>query len=486
MILRRFYEDKLAQASFLIGCGATGEAAVIDPNRDVDQYLQAAAAEKLCVTAVTETHIHADFVSGSRELAHRAGARLFLSDEGDAEWKYGFAGDPNVTLVRDGNVIRIGRIRLDVLATPGHTPEHVTFILTDEPASDQPLGAFTGDFIFVGDVGRPDLLERAASYVGTMEKGARVLFRSLARFKETLPDHLLLWPSHGAGSACGKSLGGVPVSTLAYEKLVNWGLRCGDEERFVADVLAGQPEPPVYFKEMKRINKLGPPTLGAFRLPERLQAEAVLDLLDRGETVVDRRRWEDVARGYIPGVLNIPGGRAFTNWAGWLLAYDRPVYLLSETEAGVREAVRDLALIGLDDVRGWFDAGALGAYESKRGGLERVEQIEPAAAAARLTRGEVAVLDVRGMNEYLAGHIPTVQHIPLGSLAQRAAEVPRDKMVVVHCAAGARSPIAVSLLRKLGVKNVINMPGGFDEYSRSGLPVARTAVSETGPVSPPS
>ena len=201
MILKRFYDEPLAQASFLLGDTVTHEAIVIDPQRDVDVYIQAAAAEKLRIVAVTETHIHADYLSGTRELAQRAGARAYLSDEGDADWKYAWAGEPNVTLVRTGSAIRAGRVRLDVLATPGHTPEHVSFRLTDEAASSEPIGVFTGDFVFVGDVGRPDLLERAANMVGTMEKGAHTLFGALASFRRTEcgPSHALARARRGLG-----------------------------------------------------------------------------------------------------------------------------------------------------------------------------------------------------------------------------------------------------------------------------------------------
>ncbi|HLL45111.1 MAG TPA: MBL fold metallo-hydrolase, partial [Longimicrobiaceae bacterium] len=229
MILRRLYDDKLAQASYLVGCAATGEALVVDPNRDVEQYVEAARGEGLRVMHVTETHIHADFVSGSRELARRSGAQLFLSGEGGEDWRYAFAEEAGATLLRDGDSFRVGNVRVEVLHTPGHTPEHLAFVVTDTAGADRPMGVLSGDFVFVGDVGRPDLLERAARHEGTMEAGARTLFRSLQRFKALLPDWVQLWPGHGAGSACGKALGAVPQSTLGYEKLFNWGLAAADE-----------------------------------------------------------------------------------------------------------------------------------------------------------------------------------------------------------------------------------------------------------------
>jgi hydroxyacylglutathione hydrolase len=470
MILKRFYEESLAQASFLVGCARTGEAVVIDANRDVDQYIQAAAAEDLRITAVTETHIHADYVSGSRELAERTGATLYLSDEGDAQWKYAFAEQPNVRLVRHGDAIRVGNVRLDVMRTPGHTPEHIAFVLTDEPASREPLGVFTGDFVFVGDVGRPDLLERAANFTGTMERGARTLFHALQEFRR-LPDRLLLWPAHGSGSACGKSLGGVPVSTIGYEKLANWGLRVDEEETFVTEVLAGQPEPPAYFKDMKRINKEGPPALGGFVMPPSMTGQQLASLLNGGALVVDIRGPRQRATGLVQGAITIPLSKSFATWVGSVLPFGEPVYLLGDSEDDVAAAVRQLAFIGFDAVPGWFGVEALQDYEQISGvTLEQPAQISPRDAATRFERGEVTMLDVRGQREYEGGHVPGVWHIPLGSLPRRLHELPAGP-VVVHCAAGARSAIAASLLRKAGRRDVLDMRGGFQAWADAGLSV---------------
>ena len=261
MFFKRFYDDSLAQASYMIGCQRTGEALVVDPNRDVAQYIDAARNENLRITQVTETHIHADFVSGARELAAQTGAQLLLSAEGGADWQYAYAADAGARLLRDGDTFTIGNILVEVLHTPGHTPEHLSFLVTDGPASREPWGILTGDFVFVGDVGRPDLLERAAGHANTMEAAGRALFRSLARFL-ALPDHVQVWPGHGAGSACGKALGAVASSTVGYEKLSNWALATMTEDEFVQSVLEGQPEPPLYFAQMKRINKTGPANIG--------------------------------------------------------------------------------------------------------------------------------------------------------------------------------------------------------------------------------
>src|SRR6185369_6518520 len=285
-ILKRFYDENLAQASYLIGCSVTGNAIVIDPNRDVDQYIEAARDERLRITHVAETHIHADFVSGSRELAARTGATIYLSAEGGTDWQYGFRNDANVQLVHDGDRIKVGNVQIQVAHTPGHTPEHITFFITDGAAADRPIAAVTGDFVFVGDVGRPDLLERAANVKGTMIDGARQLFKSLQAFKQQ-PDYLQIWPGHGAGSACGKGLSSIPHSTVGYERKFNWAFSMESESEFVDAVLAGQPEPPRYFGEMKRINRAGPRPLGGVPLPPELAPEELEGLLLKKALVID-------------------------------------------------------------------------------------------------------------------------------------------------------------------------------------------------------
>jgi hydroxyacylglutathione hydrolase len=269
MLLRYFYDQRLAQASYMVGCAVKGEALVIDPARDIAPYLQAADSAGVRIAQVTETHIHADYVSGSRELAAHTGAHLYLSAEGGPDWQYAFAGQLPTTLLRDGDVWPVGNVRIKALHTPGHTPEHLCFLITDTAAADQPMGLFTGDFIFVGDVGRPDLLEEAAGMADTKIPGARQLFHSLQRIR-TMPGYLQIWPGHGAGSACGKALGAVPSTTLGYELLFNPAFQQTDEDSFVAWLLDGQPEAPRYFGQMKRVNKAGPALLADLRPPARL------------------------------------------------------------------------------------------------------------------------------------------------------------------------------------------------------------------------
>ncbi len=477
MLLRRFYDTRLAQASYLVGCQSTGQALVVDPNRDSEQYLTAARAEGLSITHVTETHIHADFLSGSRQLARRAGATLYLSDEGGPDWRYGFAKDDGATLLKDSDRVMVGNIRFEALHTPGHTPEHLSFLVTDGKATDRPMGAFTGDFIFVGDVGRPDLLERAAGLAGTMESAARQLYRSLQAFKQR-PDYLQLWPAHGAGSACGKALGAVPSSTLGYERFANWALKVESEDEFVARVLSGQPEPPRYFAQMKRLNRDGPPVLERWPEPARLPAARLAEVLRAGGVVVDLRRTADHARAHVPGTLNVPWSTSFTSYAGQVLPYDRPLYLVAGDAGGgpvVAEAVQALGMIGLDRVEGVFGSEAL-----EGAALEATEQVAAELVAPRLARGEVVVVDVRARTEWDEGHLPGARHLALAALAERMDELPRDADLVLHCETGSRSAVAASLLRAHGLARVANLAGGITAWKRAGLPVETESPAGAG------
>jgi hydroxyacylglutathione hydrolase len=469
MFVKRFFEPKLAQASYMIGCMAAGEALVIDPNRDVEPYVKAAEAEGARITHITETHIHADYLSGSRELAARTGATLHLSDEGDADWKYQFAGDPRTVLVKNGDRFTFGNIAIDVVHTPGHTPEHISFLITDGAAANEPIACATGDFIFVGDVGRPDLLERAANFAGTMETSARTLYASLRRFASH-PDWLQIWPGHGAGSACGKGISAIPHSTLGYEKRFNWAFQVGSEAEFVARVLAGQPEPPKYFATMKRLNKEGPRILGGFTRPPQQDATRLPGLLADGAIVVDTRRAADFAVGHAPGTINIPLNASFTTWAGWVLPYTSDCYLLIDKKDSIDVAVRDLAMIGLDRVAGYLDAAALDAWGASGRPFGTIPQIQPADLAESLRHGGVTLVDVRNATEWQGGHIDGARHVPLGYLTDRSGELPKETAVVLQCQSGARSAIGASLLRQRGFDRVINLTGGISAWIKDGLP----------------
>ncbi|HET7564359.1 MAG TPA: rhodanese-like domain-containing protein [Gemmatimonadaceae bacterium] len=476
MFLTRFYNEQLAQASYMVGCPASGEALVIDPTRDAEQYIAHAAAEGLRITHVTETHIHADFVSGSVELAERTGAQLYLSDAGNEEWKYAFAEARGAVLLRDGSSFSVGAIRVDVLHTPGHTPEHLSFVVTDTVAANEPMGIFTGDFVFVGDVGRPDLLERAAKQAGTMASSARQLFRSLQRL-EHFPDYLQLWPGHGAGSACGKSLGAVPQTTLGYERRFNWAFAPRSEEEFVHMVLAGQPEPPRYFAEMKRVNKCGPRILGD-RAPSALAPQRVVDVVDADSAfVLDVRPAAEFAHAHIPGAVNIPLDRSFTTWTGWLVPYDRDLVVIANDEADAADAVRQLAMIGLDRAAGVITAHrAHEAWTSVGRQLETIPQIAPRELAARLAADEVLVLDVRTRTEWDGGHLPGVRNIPLGELPDHTADIPRDRPIAVQCQAGGRSSIAASVLQARGFSDVLNLTGGLAAWEKAGMEVVSSGL----------
>lgn len=474
MFMKRFFEPKLAQASYVLGCPGAKAAIVIDANRDVDQYIRAAEAEGVSITHVTETHIHADYVSGSRELAARTGATLLLSDEGDAAWKYAFAAEAGARLIKDGDRITVGAVVIDVIHTPGHTPEHLSFLITDSAAANEPIAVVSGDFIFVGDVGRPDLLEKAANIKGTMEAGAKTLYASL-RKADAWPDWLQVWPGHGAGSSCGKGISAIPHSTLGYERRFNWAFQAKTEAEFVQAVLSGQPDPPKYFAEMKRVNKEGPRLLHGFRRPDLLQVNALEAALAAGALVVDTRPASAYAQGHVPGTINIPLNASFTTWAGWIVPYTTDFYLIVDDTAGtlIDTAVRDLAMIGLDRIAGYFDAAVIDGWAEGERPLGTVAQITAHDLQQSLAHGAVTLVDVRNDGEWAAGRIAGAQHVPLGVVGDRAGEIPTGKPIVVQCAAGARSSIAASLLKARGIDNVINLVGGIGEWRKAGLPVDR-------------
>ncbi|MCK6627013.1 MAG: MBL fold metallo-hydrolase [Anaerolineae bacterium] len=468
MLLRYFYDDKIAHASYMVGCQATGEAIIVDPARDVDPYLQIAEQNGMKIVAATETHIHADFLSGSRELARRTGAKLYLSDEGDENWKYEFTEKFDYQLVKDGDIFKVGNIKFEVMHTPGHTPEHISFLVTDTAGANQPIGIFTGDFVFVGDIGRPDLLEEAAGIKGTAEPGARRMFHSLKRFK-ALPDHVQVWPAHGAGSACGKALGAVPSSTVGYEKLFNWAMAYEDEDQFVKALLSGQPEAPYYFAMMKKLNKVDRNVLDGLPQPARLGLAELQQALVQGAVVVDTRSADEFAAGHIPGTVNIPVDNSFTNWAGWLLGYEQTFYLLG-SEASVRQAVRDLIYIGLDNIGGYFDPSILESWPDE---LQSYQTTTPTEIADEILKGKVTVLDIRALSEWNEGHLPGAKHIMLGYLPKRITEIPTDKPVVVHCRTQNRSAIGASVLQAKGIPNVVKMEAGYQGWAAAGLPIER-------------
>lgn len=460
MLLRRFYYPKLAQASYMVGCQATGEALVVDPHRDARVYVQAAEEGDLRIRYVTETHIHADYLSGSRELAKRSGGRLLLSAEGDETWRYRFGEEEGARLLGDGDRIELGTVLIDVLHTPGHTPEHLSFLVTDGAASDRPMGILTGDFVFVGDVGRPDLLEKAAGFRDTMAAGARDLYRSLGRLRD-MPDYLQILPGHGAGSACGKALGAVPTSTLGYEKLVNWAFQCRTEDEFVRQVLEDQPEPPVYFARMKEMNRDGPRILGEMPNPRRSPAKEADRIAFGGGILIDARPADEFTAGHLPGSLSVPLEDTFPDACGWLVPYDRPLHLLVRDASEAQEAARDLAFIGLDRVEGYFDEEALAYWTESRGRLRTIEDVDWPEAERAVAEDGAVLLDVRGLTAWNEGHMPGAEHAFYGRIRDEVPELPKDRPLVLYCQRGKTSVIAASVLQAEGFEDVRSVNGGW-------------------------
>lgn len=478
MILRQFFEPRLAQFSFLLGCASSGQALVIDPLRRVDQYVDAADAEGLQIAFVAETHIHADFASGALALARRTGATLCVSGEGGPEWQYAFAGEAGVRVLRHGDVFSVGRIRVDVVHAPGHTPEHLVFVVTDGEAPACALGAFTGDFLFAGDVGRPDLLETAVGRAGAAETSARGLYQSLRAFGAH-PDHLLIWPGHGAGSACGKKLGGMPVTALGYEKRTNWAYQMENEQAFVCTVLADQPDPPRYFAEMKRLNRLGPPPVRATARMRPIAAADLEALVTVHAEFIDVRP-DAAAAGFLPGALALPMTRDFLTWAGSVLRYGMPLYLVSTDLHEAVEAAEALALIGIDDVRGWISQAAVEEYRRTGGVLERVVDVEPGTALERQRAGHILV-DVRATAEWTGGRIPNAVHAPLARLVDVVRELDRDTPLIVYCQLGARSRVAATALRRIGFTRVTNLTGGYAGWIAAAPPASVEANTSPAP-----
>ncbi len=464
MFFQHVYDKTLAQASYFIGCQKAGVAAVIDPKRDVDTYLEIAKQNNMKITHVLETHIHADFLTGSRELKALTGADLYLSDEGGPGWEYEF---DHVGL-KDGSSFMVGNLKIDVLHTPGHTPESISFLLTDTPASPEPVMFFTGDFVFVGDIGRPDLLEKAAGMSGTMDAGAHEMYKSIKKFSD-LPDYIQVWPGHGAGSACGKALGAVPSTTVGYEKVRNWAFRfANDEKGFVNFLLEDQPEPPKYFAMMKKLNKVDRPLLTSVPKLKQLSNAEMTEAMSNGVKLIDARVKTEFAKGYIPGSINIQGNNSFATWAGWYLSYDEQFILLAE-ESQLDDLTRKLMRIGLDNIMGYVSS--TDSYVQAGGKLDTVPVIDINTFKEVMQEPNVQIVDLRGATEYKSGHIKNADHVFVGTLLKNLDKVSKDKKVVIHCQGGDRSAIGYSLLAREGYTNVLNYSASMNEWVALGNPV---------------
>ena len=445
MYFQHIYDKSLAQASYFIGCQKAGVAAVIDAKRDVDTYIEIAKANNMKITHIFETHIHADFLAGSRELAQLTGADLYLSDEGGEGWQYQF---PHVGL-KDGDKIKIGNLTMEVLHTPGHTPESVSFLLTDNPASNKPVMLFTGDFVFVGDVGRPDLLEKAAGITGTSAVGAHQMYDSIRKFN-ALEDYIQVWPGHGAGSACGNALGSVPSTTVGYEKARNWAFQYADDETgFVQYLLADQPEPPKYFAMMKHLNKVDRPLLTSVPVLSKLSADELKAALAKDIKLIDARSKSDFANAFIPGSINIQGNNSFATWAGWFIKYDEPFMLLAD-ESQLDDLTRKLMRIGLDNIYGYVPSTSI--WTEAGGTLQKANMITIEEAKQLIHNNGVQVVDLRGAAEFNAGHISKAENIFVGTLPENLEKIKKDRKVIIHCQGGDRS--SVHRLLPIGKKRI--------------------------------
>jgi hydroxyacylglutathione hydrolase len=458
MFFKHIYDEDLAQGSYLVGCQATGEAIVVDARRDVGVYINEAKRNNLTITAVTETHIHADYLSGSRELAKTTNAKLYLSDEGDTHWKYEFEAHK----LYDGSEIKLGNVILKVLHTPGHTPEHLSFLITDGATATEPSFLLTGDFVFVGDVGRPDLLDeitlgKATGATDTRFVGAKQLFKSLQEKFLTHPDYVQVWPGHGAGSACGKALGAVASTTVGYEKRFAWWtdyLATNDAESFTSALLEDQPDAPSYFGRMKSQNKAGP----AFRPTSKLQHVSASELDTDESILIDTRARKEFLEAHVSNALHIPDGKKFATYASYILNPEketRPIIVFAKDEAHANLLRDKLSYIGVDNVTGYITS------------LEdlRLESSPTISQSAFRKLKHPFVLDVRTKGEYQGGHIKNAKQLHAGRVLNHLDELPRDKEIILHCQTGARATVVVSALRNAGF-NVTELEGSYATYAK--------------------
>lgn len=468
MLLERIYDEDLAQASYLIGCQASGEAIVVDPRRDIDDYLRLADQHGLTITMAAETHIHADYLSGTRELAAATGARMLVSDEGGPDWTYGDAFD-EAERMKDGYTIVLGNITLMAVHTPGHTPEHLSFLVTDGAQADAPGFMLTGDFVFVGDIGRPDLLDEAADGVDTRFAGAQELFASLRDRLLSLPDYVQILPAHGSGSACGKALGAVPTSTVGYERNFSWWAKFvenNDEQGFIDELLAGQPDAHAYFARMKVENREGPKLFGTAAPLTEHSAAGLRSALQADEAVfVDTRSHDEVHGGTVADSLNLPGLGKAASFGAWV--YDptvdsTPLVVLARDNARAEAFRAHLIRVGIDTVTGYITS------------LEGLNLTIPEVISPEdLPDFEHSLLlDVRNANEYAQGHLPQAQQLSGGRALWEQDRLPDSGTIVTYCQTGKRNSVTASALRRAGHR-VAELDGSY---------AAWTALPGNGPV----
>ncbi len=456
MLIERIYDEDLAQAAYFIGCQATGEAIVVDGRRDVEFFQEYAAKNNMAIKAVTETHIHADYLSGTRELAEATGAKMYVSGEGGQDWQYGFEAER----LNDGDTITVGNLTLEAVHTPGHTPEHLSFLLTDGGFTDEPGFLLSGDFVFVGDLGRPDLLDEAAGGVDTRFQGAKDLFRSLKEKFMPLPDYIQVMPAHGSGSACGKALGAVPTSTVGYEKAFAWWakhVKNDDEQGFIDELLDGQPDAHAYFGRMKRENRDGPKVMGGRQPLTELDLAQVAKDFEAGKVVIaDTRTPDEIHDGTVKGALAIPANKPAT-YGAW--SYDpeaesTPIVLLAPDAAEAQRIWDHLVRVGIDDVSGYITS------------LDTLADYKPEVIfPAELDHTDYdLLLDVRNKTEHAEGHIPGSAQLNVGRLLWNLDELPADGTIVSYCQSGMRNTVAAQALRRAGYE-VIEIDGSFEGWS---------------------
>ena len=460
MYFEQFYLGCLAHASYLLA--SEGEAVVVDPQRDVELYLNAAAQHGLAIRHIFETHLHADFVSGHRELAARTGATIYIGAQAGAQF-------PHVP-VGDGFDLKFGKASIRVLETPGHTPESICLVVTDREKSIAPCAVLTGDTLFIGDVGRPDLSPRH-----TPAQLAGMLYDSLHTKLLTLPDNVLVYPAHGAGSLCGKNMRAERSSTIGTERLTNYALQIKSREEFVAQLTSNLPARPEYFMKDAEINRTGAAPLSELPVLRAIESPELDRMLREGEIALDVRSGDEFAAGHVPGSINIALSGQFASWAGTVLGLTAHPVLIADTEQQIEEARVRLARIGMETLDGYL-AGGVAAWKNARLPVAQTRQITPEALHSQLRNGAVQVLDVRRQAEWDTGHIEGAAWWPLDNFKVSPPEVNRDAPIAVHCKSGYRSMIAASLLERAGFNHVVNIVGGFDAWQQAKLPVA-TAIT---------
>ena len=462
MVFKQFYLNCLAHASYMIGDESTKTAAVVDPQRDVEQYLDFAGSHQLHIAHVLLTHLHADFVAGHLELRDRAGARIYLGAAARAQYSF--------TPLSDGDTIELGRVRLKALETPGHTPESISIVVYDlDKSAVAPHGVLTGDTLFVGDVGRPDL--RVAVGWSAADLGG-MLYESLRTKLLPLPDDSLVYPAHGAGSLCGKALGSETVSTIGEQRRLNYALQPMTKPEFVALVTADQPDAPAYFTYDAVLNSLERATLD--RTLERglkpLVLDVVLAMRETGAQVLDTRDPTEFAPVHLAGSLNIGLGGQYATWAGTLLDHTRPIVIIADPGREAEAAVR-LGRIGFDNVAGYLEGG-LASLANRADLVAATDRLSPARASEELDSGATLAVDVRTPSERREAFIAGSVHIPLNHLVERLTELPRERSILLYCAGGYRSSIAAGLLRQHGIDGVREIAGGIAAWEQAHLPIS--------------